>query len=297
MDNLAALAAHRLAIQRLVPVLDAVRAVAEIAWRRAERGFRPLARYGERLEAAFDFALSALEPAERLAFLAAGAHTPVALLVVSAERGLCGAFNERLVAHALRHAATLSARGRAVHFLSLGSRGRRLLEAAGRPPLYAHPLASLATPTYVDVEGVALDLIDQFERRVFGQLIVVHNAPLRRFQYGVEVRELLPPKPRTGDRRAAARLAVKPADDLPGLLTHLLTEHLLIGLYEAVIRSAMSEQLARVEAMRLATDNAGRLVDRLSLEYTRARNAAATQALLEIVAGYQATTRAEPERR
>jgi F-type H+-transporting ATPase subunit gamma len=73
------------------------------------------------------------------------------------------------------------------------------------------------------------------------------------------------------------------------LLTHLLTEHLLLDLYQAVIESAMSEQLARVYTMRLATENANKLLEKLRLDYSLAQSYAVTNSLLEIVAGYEAT--------
>jgi F-type H+-transporting ATPase subunit gamma len=73
------------------------------------------------------------------------------------------------------------------------------------------------------------------------------------------------------------------------LIPHLLTEHLLLGLYQAVMKSAISEQLARVYTMRLATENARKLLDRLTVEYNLAATQAVTNALPEIVAGYEAT--------
>jgi F-type H+-transporting ATPase subunit gamma len=232
---------------------------------------------------------AALEPAQRDTWLQGDTEgRPIALLFVTAERGLCGPFNERLVTHGLQHARTLSAQGHTVRFLCLGSRGRRSLEAAQQTLLYAKPLPSLSVPTYVDIEEIALDLLDLLERKAFGRLLVVHNTPVRRFQYQATIRTLLPPALPV-PQRPHERVVVKPERDLPTLLTHLLTEHLLVGLYQAVIESAMSEQLARVYTMRLATENARKLLDQLTLDYNLARSHAVTNSLLEIVAGYEAT--------
>ncbi len=296
MEDLEALAAHCRTIERLISLLDAIRSVAEIAWRRAEQGFDPLRQYSDRLQKLFKETLIGLDPEQRQALLNAEAdERPSALLFVTAERGLCGPFNDRLVAQGLQHARKLSAQGHTVQLLCLGSRGRRLLEAAGHQLLYAKPLPSLAVPTYVDIEEIALDLLDLCEQRAFGRLLVAHNAPVRRFQYGATVRPLLPPDLAVPER-PRARIVVKPAYDVPALLTHLLTEYLLLGLYQAVIESAMSEQLARVYTMRLATENARKLLDKLTLDYNLARSYAVTNSLLEIVAGYEATTeRRSPE--
>ena len=84
-------------------------------------------------------------------------------------------------------------------------------------------------------------------------------------------------------------MSVKPATDVPALVTHLLTEHLLIGLYRAVIESVISEQLARIYTMRLAVEHAEKLLETLTLDYNLARRHAETNSLLEIVTGYEAT--------
>jgi ATP synthase F1 gamma subunit len=120
--------------------------------------------------------------------------------------------------------------------------------------------------------------------------MVVYNAPVRRFQFGVSIRTLLPPDI-TVPKRPQQRLQVKPAGDAPVLMTHLLTEYLLVELYRAVRESVISEQLARVQAMRLAGENAHKLLDELTLEYHLAQSHAVTNALLEILAGYEATAR------
>jgi F-type H+-transporting ATPase subunit gamma len=178
--------------------------------------------------------------------------------------------------------------GEPVRLLCLGSRGKRLLEAAGQKLLYARPLPSLSVPSYAEIETAALDLLDLVKRGEFKQLWVVHNAPVRRFQYAVSARRLLPIDMEV---RAGRRVRVKPAGDTPRLLTHLLTEELLVGLYQAVLESVTSGQLARIYTMRAATDSCRRLIDRLRSEYNAARRSAITEALMEIVAGYEASSR------
>jgi F-type H+-transporting ATPase subunit gamma len=295
MENLETLRAHRQGIQRLVPILEAVRSVAEIAWRRAEHGALPLRRYSTQVQDMFERVLRSLDDAQREAFLGGRASSPTALVLVAAERGLVGPFNKRLVAYGLEYARTLAAEGRTVRYLCLGTRGIRLLAGAGAPVLYSRPLPSLSIPAYVDVQEMALDLVGMVEQGAFGRLIVVHNAPVQRFQYAPTTRLLLPPDVRS-DTSPRPRVVVKPAADTPTLLTHLLTEHLLVGLYQAVLESAISEQLARIYTMRLAVDNAGKLVDRLTLAYNRARRNAITNSLLEVVSTYEMMARGERPR-
>ena len=290
MSDIEGLAVHRHTIERLIGLLDAIRSVAEIAWRRAEQSFQPLTVYRTHLQSVFPPALDALTQEQRDLIVHGGENErPIGVLFVSSERGLCGPFNDRLVTQGLQRLHPLAEQAHAIRFLCLGSRGKRLLEAAGHRLLYVKPLPSLAIPSYVDIEGVALDLLEFVERGAFGRLVVVHNAPVHRFQYGVMFRDLLPPALVTQQRRPSKRGAVKPARDAPTLVTHLLTEYLLVELYQAVIESAISEQLARMYTMRLATENANKLLEKLTLEYNLARSQAVTQELLEIVAGYDAT--------
>lgn len=287
MENLEALAAHRATLQRLVPLLDAIRSVAEIAWRRAERGSGPLQTYRNHLRGTLEMVAASLDRQERETLLGHG-EGPLAVLFISSERGLCGAFNNRLVAEGLAQLPHFAWHGSPVRLLSLGSRGRRMLEASGQELLYAKPLPSLSVPSYSEIETAALDLLDLVEHGAFKQLWVVHNAPVRRFQYAVTTRRLLPLDMEIKTRR---RARVKPEGQTARLLTHLLTEELLVGLYQAVLDSVTSEQLARIYTMRLATDSCRRLIGQLTSEYNAARRNAITGALMEIVAGYEATGR------
>lgn len=293
MEDIEGLSARRRTIEHLIGLLDAVRSVAEIAWRRAEQRFQPLALYHTHLQTVLTHVLTALGPEERSAILHGAADgQPTGMLFVTSERGLCGPFNERLVAYGLQQVRALTAQGQDVQLLCLGNRGRRLLQAAKHPLLYTKALPSLAIPSYVEIESIALDLLALVERRTIGRLLVVHNAPVRRFQYDAMCRTLFPPAIEA-PQQTRERVVIKPASDLPTLTTHLLTEQLLVELYQVVIESALSEQLARVYTMRLATENARKLVDKLTLDYNLARSHAVTQSLLEIVAGYDATTEHE----
>jgi F-type H+-transporting ATPase subunit gamma len=215
---------------------------------------------------------------------------PVGVLFVGSERGLCGPFNERVVHYGLAQARSLTEEGRTVRYLCLGNRSRRLLEAAGVTPLYTRPLASLSVPAYVDIQETALDLLRLADEKAFGRLLVIHHAPGRRFQYAPTLHQLLPLAlpASSGPPRPAI---VIPGGDTPTLLTHLITERALVDLFRSVMESVISEQLARIYTMRLAADNARRLVGDLTAQCNLARRNAVTNSLLEIVAGYEATVR------
>lgn len=123
-------------------------------------------------------------------------------------------------------------------------------------------------PSYGAIEAIALDLLDLIAGGAFKQLWVIYNAPVRRFQYTFVARRLLPLDMAPGGPRPAR---VKPARQTRLILTHLLSDELLVGLYQTVLDSGISEQLARMHTMRLATDSCERLVDQLTSEFNAAR--------------------------
>lgn len=291
-ESLEEVAARRDAVGGLVPFLDAIRSIAEIAWRRAEQRAEPLRAYRDQLDAILDRTLRSVDEAERsrlLSWPGRRSATPIiGLLFITAERGLCGSFVERLIAFGLDQARAREARGETVRLLCLGSRGERRLAAAGQELIYTGSLPSLAAPTYVGIERTALDLLDLAEQGAFTRLVVVRNAPVRRFQFEPSVHTLLPLDLSVPPRHDG-RASVKPASDAPALLSQVLTEHFLLDLYQSILESALSEQLARVFAMRLATDNARHLVADLTDAYNLAARYAETNELLETISGYETT--------
>ena len=303
MEDLTSLAAHRRSIERLIPLLDAIRSVAEIAWRRADQALAPLAVYEDRLGGLLQEVVGSLDREERRQLLATGRTPgPTGLLLVTSERGLCGGFNHRLVQNGVEEARALAAQGQEVRILCLGRRGLQILESMHQPVLRGWPLSSVGVPAYLDVEQVALDLLELVEHGQIGSLLAIHNAPASRFEYGRRRRELLPPRldvpasspTPVGARRS--RMRIKPRGETRNLVTHLLAEHLLVQLYRVIAESVVSEQLARIQAMRLAVENARGILDKLTLEYTVASRQAMTSALLEITTGYELAQRSQPAR-
>lgn len=288
-EDLEALAAHLRGIQRIIPLLEAVRSVSEIAFRRSQQRSAPLDAYAMHVRSSFDELVASLELVQRDAltqlFTPRG---PVGLLVVSSERGLCGAFNDRIVASARQSLRSDAFRGASV--LILGARGRSRFEEAGVPIAYARSVPSLTLPGYRDVENIALDMLEMLDRGILGRIVVLHAAPVHGFHYEIRMQSIYPPDVTlTPTRRQPVE--VKPASDLPALVRHLLTELVLVDVYGAVLASFVSEQLARISSMRLAVENARRLADSLAGEYSLARRHYITTSLLEIVAGYEAANR------
>lgn len=231
------LAAHQHGIGHLIPFLDAMRSIAEIAWRRAIRRLDPLAVYRRGVQASLDGALSGLDDHTGAPFPGGATAGPVALLLITPERGLCGPFTSRLVE--LWPAVCPSTWWRRSGSQAL------LPRHSGPAPAgicrdeshYARPLPSLMALTYVAVEAIVLELLDLFDQGPFARLEVVRQRPTHRFQYETGVLPLLPPALDISQRRTK-RARVLPTADAPALVTQLLTESVLSGLYQVVIESA-----------------------------------------------------------
>jgi F-type H+-transporting ATPase subunit gamma len=282
MEDIEGLAAHRRAIEATIPLLDAMRSIAEMVFRLAQRAITPLDAYAEEVTAMLNALASTLEPAvqERI-FAGMTGSGPPAVVVVGSERGLCGAFNESLLKHAqpLLAADTL--------LICWGSRLARTAHSAGYRVDASLSLPSLRTASYAEAERMTLALLDLVDARNVSGVRIVYDAPIHGFQHSVTTEQILPPAPLVQLAHAWPTTEVKPIEDTSTLLIQLITEHVLTKVYRVVIQSALSEQLARIAAMRLASDNAHKLLDELMTQYNLARQHAITQSLLEIVTGYE----------
>jgi F-type H+-transporting ATPase subunit gamma len=283
------LAARIRAIDQTVPLLEAIRSVAEIAYRRTGRMADPMKDYSARVDSLFEVLSGLLNDEQRTALLAgAGGSGPTALLIVSSDRGLCGAFNSSLATAASRLVREYADRGDRVRIFCWGMRGKRLLETAGHEVPFGSSLASIALPTYAAVEQMALELLALRDQNRLGRILAMHHAPVRRFQYALKVEQLLPPDLKV--QSAQQGIEVKPPGDVPMLATHLLTEWVVTRLYRIAVESSLSEQLARISTVRLAVDNARKLLEGLRFEYNLARQRQTTNSLLQIVSGFRALT-------
>ncbi|HEY1296904.1 MAG TPA: F0F1 ATP synthase subunit gamma [Chloroflexota bacterium] len=280
-EDVEALAAHRRAVEATIPLLGAIQSIAEMAHREAERAGAPVKVYTTRVRERLNALVASLEAADRRQLLARMTGSgPSVMVVIGSERGLCGAFNDRLVRQAV---PTI---GQDTLVVCWGRRGERLLRSTGHVVTLSAPLPSLGVPRYADIEGMTLDILELVEQRNVSRLLVLSCSPVHGFQYAASVRQVLP-LPLTFADGPSRGVELKPPGDIVDLFVHLVSEYVLTELYDAAVESAISEQLARVAAMRLASENARNLLDDLTAQYNLARQRSVTQSLLEIVAGYQ----------
>ena len=215
----------------------------------------------------------------------------VAILPLTGDRGLAGAFNAQILRRALALERRLRADGTEVTWLVSGKKGRSTLR------FRRYELSGVWTgfsdrPAYADAQAIAHRLTELYTAEEVDQVVVVYNQFESPLVQRVVEQELLPIPEQVleaSDDRADALLGDFIYEPEPEeILARLLPAYLETQLFRALLESAASEQGARMTAMRNASKNAAELIDSLTLAMNRARQAEITQEILEVVAGADA---------
>jgi F-type H+-transporting ATPase subunit gamma len=219
----------------------------------------------------------------------------VGILLVTADRGLAGAFNSQIVRAGTQLASDLEAQERQIVWFASGRRGVSSLTFRGRELAGAYT-GFTDRPAYHDARNIASALITAFIDGAVDRVEVIYNAYISPLTQRATREVLLPASAaamageqddgvEAGAARAQHRGSAEYEPDPGELLRELVPHYVEISIFRALLESAASEHGARMTAMRSATDNAGELIDDLTLEMNRARQAEITQEILEVVAG------------
>ena len=219
----------------------------------------------------------------------------VAIVAVTADRGLAGGFNAQVIRRALALQREARAAGQDVVWFSTGRKAASTLRFR-RMNVAQSWIGFSERPAYSDAQAIAHAVADAFVEHQVDKVLVVYNAFVSALTQKVTVRELLPISSELLERseeenEAAPELAhpdfiYEPEPE--EILARLLPVYVETELYRALLESAASEQGARMTAMRNASKAAGELIDSLTLAMNRARQAEITQEILEVVAGADA---------
>jgi F-type H+-transporting ATPase subunit gamma len=219
----------------------------------------------------------------------------VAILPLTGDRGLAGAFNAQVLRHALALDRSLRAEGKRVRWLVSGRKGASTLRFRRYEVLQAWTGFS-DRPTYADAQALAHRVSELYVGEEVDRVVVVYNHFVSPLVQQVVEQDLLPIPEQVleageeEDQRAALLGDFIYEPEPEQILERLLPVYVETELYRALLESAASEQGARMTAMRNASKNAGELIDSLTLAMNRARQAEITQEILEVVAGADALT-------
>jgi F-type H+-transporting ATPase subunit gamma len=219
----------------------------------------------------------------------------VALLPITADRGLAGAFNAQVLRRAFALERELRGEGLEVKWLASGRRGRSSLTFRGYELIQAWQGFS-ERPEYADAQAIARRAAELYAFEEADRVVVIYNRFQSALVQQVTVQDLLPIPEKVIEggedegQQAAFRGDFIYEPEPEQILERLLPTYLETSIYRALLESAASKHGAQMTAMRNATKNAGELIDRLTLDMNRARQAEITQEILEVVAGADALT-------
>jgi F-type H+-transporting ATPase subunit gamma len=221
----------------------------------------------------------------------------IAILLVTADRGLAGAFNSQILRAGIRAAADYESDGRDVTFYASGRRGVSSLAFRKREVAGAY-VGFTERPSYADAREIAEDLMTAYIDGNVDRVDILYNGYVSPLVQEVRRETLLPLQEATilessddadSDDEGTGHHALVEYEPGPEeILERLIPDYVEISLYRALLESTASELGARMTAMRNASENAAEVIEDLTLEMNRARQAEITQEIMEVVAGAEA---------
>jgi len=293
MASLKALKVRITSVKSTQKITKAMKMVAAAKLRRAQQAAEAGRPYAERLSEVMSSLASkvTIGPQSPKLIAGTGSDQRHLLVVATSERGLAGAFNANIVKLARKTADELVAQGKDVKFYLIGKKGRAVI-ARLYPGRIVHQVdqSHIKNIAFPDAHVVSEDLIRRYDK---GEFDVAHLF-FAKFQSAlaqVPTELQIIPVPLAADAGAAAAgasAAVEYEPDEEAILAELLPRNVAVQLFRAMLENAASEQGSRMTAMDNATRNAGDMINRLTIEYNRTRQAAITTELVEIISGAEA---------
>ncbi len=274
-------------------ITSAMKMVAASKLRRAQDAAVAARPYAERMARMLKSLSSNLVITDTTPRLIAGTgkDKTILLVVMTSDRGLCGAFNGSVVREARRLIRGWEADGKTVKLLCAGRKGRDLLRRDNATKII-HAFDDLAKKRvgFADADRVTEKILELFAAGEFDQCHIVYNRFQSAIAQIVTVKQLVPvaieKTEAANSNEPTAVYEFEPDEET--ILAELLPRNLAMQIYGALLESAAGEQGARMSAMDNATRNAGDMINKLTQNYNRSRQAYITKELIEIISGAEA---------
>ena len=209
------------------------------------------------------------------------------LIVMTAERGLCGGFNGNIAKLARAHANELIAQGKTVKMLTVGKKGRDSLKRNFGDMFIGHvDLTEVKRVAYSDAQGIARDVLDRFDAVEFDVATLFFSKFVNVVSQIPTAQQIIPATFEDAGDSDGTVYDYEPSEE--AILADLLPRGVATQIFSALLENGASEQGARMSAMDNATRNAGEMIDKLTIEYNRSRQAVITNELIEIISGAEA---------
>jgi F-type H+-transporting ATPase subunit gamma len=269
-------------------ITKAMQMVAAAKLRRAQDAAESARPYTERFNAVVSALAASAGGSDTAPLLLRGTGSDQVhmLVVMTAERGLCGGFNSSIVKKARQAVRDLQAQGKTVKILTVGKKGREQLRRDMGDLIVDHvDLSAVKRMDYATAQSIGKDLLKRFEAGEFDVATIFFAQFQSVIAQVPTAQQVIPAKFEATDG-AVADYDYEPSEE--AILEDLLPASVSTAVFAALLENAASEQGARMSAMDNATRNAGDMIDRLTIEFNRSRQAVITNELIEIISGAEA---------
>lgn len=206
-------------------------------------------------------------------------------VVMTSDRGLCGGFNTNIIKKAKSYFTKLSKDGKELKIITVGSKGNDQLKRAYGDKIIANiSFKESKHANYFDAEKVGKIVIQKFEAEEFDVCTIFYNQFKNVITQIPQAQQIIPLNVENSEKdKSEDSYEFEPDED--EILSNLLPKNISTQIFKAMLENSASEQGSRMSAMDNATRNAGEMVDKLTIEYNRSRQAAITKELIEIISG------------
>ncbi len=206
-------------------------------------------------------------------------------VVMTSDRGLCGGFNSNIIKKAKAYFEELDKNGKVLKIITVGSKGHDQLKRAFKDYIIENlSFKESKNINYLDAEKVGKLILDKFEKKEFDVCTIFYNKFKNVITQIPQAQQIIPLKTSEVEGSSSEdNYEFEPDED--EILSNLLPKNISTQIFKAMLENSASEQGSRMSAMDNATRNAGEMVDKLTIEYNRSRQAAITKELIEIISG------------
>ena len=271
-------------------ITKAMQMVAAAKLRRAQEAAEAGRPYAERFNAVLGSLAASVGGSDSAPMLLRGTGSDQThlLVVMTAERGLCGGFNSNIAKLAKQHAAELVAAGKTVKIITVGKKGRDSMKRDLGDHYIEHvDLSEVKRIGYSNAQDIAKGVLSRFEAGEFDVATIFYARFINVVSQVPTAQQIIPASFESTEGDAAATLYDYEPDE-EAILADLLPRGVATQIFSALLENGASEQGARMSAMDNATRNAGDMIDKLTIEYNRSRQAVITNELIEIISGAEA---------
>ena len=206
-------------------------------------------------------------------------------VVMTSDRGLCGGFNSNIIKKAKSYFSRLSSEGKELKIITVGSKGNdQLKRVFGDKIIENISFKNSKNANFFDAEKVSRIIIEKFQKEEFDICTIFFNQFKNVITQIPQAQQIIPLKTDIDDKeKSEDNYEFEPDED--EILNNLLPKNISTQIFKAMLENSASEQGSRMSAMDNATRNAGEMVDKLTIQYNRSRQAAITKELIEIISG------------